>query len=292
MRIRIGTRRSAIAKAQADTAIMMLREASPNFDLELYYISTKSDLPDSMIEDGSDEPAISELQLALLDGVIDVAIHDMSQLSPFDVEGLTLAAVLGRADPRDALVTSDNRQLQQLEAHSKIGVDSPRRLAQLYSLRSDLSLVQISQNVETQLKQLRAGAFDGTIISISDLLRLNQYELACQTFGLTEMIPIPGQGAIGLEVREDDPAMLTIVSMVNHEESRLAILAERAFAAAVKPSLKCPVAAYANLADDHLRLVGMVADLNTGSIRRNGLVGEPADAYYLGEKLAEMLKAA
>jgi hydroxymethylbilane synthase len=294
MRIKLGTGRNSLAKAQADASIIMLREDHPLAELELYFVSAGS------VSNGS--PLIPdihfkgmyvpELQQALLDGEIDIAVHGVKDLPNGIAPGTVIAAILPRSDPRDALVTSDQRDLPQLMPGATIGVDTVCRRVQLKALRSDLKIVEIHGGTEERLKKLQTGECDGVIVAVSALVRLNMLHRAAQMFKITDIVPSAGQGAIALQVRDDDPIAYTLASAISHEPSRLAVLAECSFLEATSAESNLPVGSYAKVNEDELSLVGIVATLDGKSFHRNSLVGDPANAIELGHRLADMLLAA
>lgn len=289
MRIRVGTRRNGLAKAQGDFAMMLLRDVAINADLELYYIAAKGDHPtDAEPVTDDDGVELSELQAALLDGVIDVAVHDLSDFPVVSTAATEIAATLMRADPREALVASDGKDLPQLRPGARIGVATPLQAAQLSSLRPDATTLLCAQTFEAGIKTLQSGRCDAVVLPLADFVRLQQFDRVAQRFSVTEMVPTVGQGTIALEVRADDAATYSLVGMTGHEETRLAVLAERAFQQTLHGAYPAGhLGAYASIAKEQLRLVAVALTPDGGRLVREGAVG-PLDApIELGESLAD-----
>lgn len=289
--LRIGTRASRLALKQTELVAARLRRTAPDVAIEVVEITTAGDR-DRTSPLTSGEGAgwfTSAIQEALLAGEVDVAVHSYKDLPTARPEGLVIAAVPERADPRDALVARDGGTLAELPEGAVIGTSSPRRSAQTLALRPDLELRPIRGNVETRLQRVDEGEYDAALFAIAGLERLGLEGRASHVFGFEEMLPAPAQGALAVECRRDDEATLDLLSAIDDGELRWLVSAERAFLAALEAGCSYPAAAYAESFGTTLKLHGLVAP--EGVIVRSR-VGGPIDAGPgLGRSLARELLA-
>ena len=188
---------------------------------------------------------VSALREALLGGEVDLAVHSLKDLPAGAAPGITLAAVPPRDDPRDALVARDGAKLADLPAGARIGTGSPRRAAQLLALRGDLQTVPIRGNAGTRLRKVTDGELDGVVLACAGLARIGTADAITQVFELDEMLPAPGQGALAVECRDDDPELAGLLAAVNDEASMAAAVAERSLLEALAAGCSAPVGGYA-----------------------------------------------
>ena len=289
--LRIGTRASRLALKQTELVAARLRRASPDVAIEVVEITTAGDR-DRTSPLTSGEGAgwfTSAIQEALLAGEVDVAVHSYKDLPTARPEGLVIAAVPERADPRDALVSRGGGTLADLPEGAVVGTSSPRRAAQTLAIRPDLELRPIRGNVETRLEKVDAGEYDAALFAIAGLERLGLAGRASHVFGFEEMLPAPAQGALAVECRRDNAATLGLLTAIEDGELRRLVSAERSFLAALEAGCSFPAAAYAESFGTTLKLHGLVAP--EGVIVRSR-VGGPMDAGPgLGRALARELLA-
>ena len=287
-RIRIGTRRSPLALAQAEWVRGRILEHHPQAVVEVVAIKTSGDrFQDVPIEQiGAKGVFIKEIEEALLEGGIDVAVHSMKDLPTEIPEGLAIAAVPEREDPRDVMVSHVASSLAELPAGARVGTGSLRRRAQVLNRRPDLEVAPIRGNVDTRLAKLRRGEVDALLLALAGLKRLGREREATQALPPDICLSAVAQGALGLETRRHEAERLRFL---NHEPSALEVEAERAFLRRLEGGCQVPVGARAVAAPDRITLAGMVADASGRRIFRSEISGAPAEAVSLGVQLAERL---
>jgi hydroxymethylbilane synthase len=289
--IRIGTRASPLARWQAQWVADQL--AALGHPVELVLITTRGDIDgDSPIGDiGTTGVFTKELQRALLDGRIDVAVHSLKDLPTDEVAGLALAAVPARESPRDALISRDAKTpLEALAASAKIGTGSLRRQAQVLHIRSDLKVTPVRGNVETRLRKLADGQCDALILAEAGLKRLGFADRITEYLEPPRFLPAVGQGALGLETRLDDETR-TIVAGLDDAASHAAVLAERAFLAVLQGGCLAPIGAYGQVnSQGQLQLDGVVLSFDGSQRLAGSLSGDPNGALELGRRLADQLE--
>ncbi len=287
----IGTRGSRLALRQTEIALESLRSANPAAEFSVRTIRTEGDrTAASLAEIGGRGVFVIEIERALLAGEIDIAVHSLKDLPSDETKDVTIAAVLQREDPRDALVSRENTNLSELKPGASVGTGSPRRAAQILALRPDLRIADIRGNVDTRIRKVDKGQYDAVVLAVAGLVRLDSLDHAAQVFDVDEMLPAPGQGAIAIQVRADDAEAITIVKAADHSESRTAVMAERAFERRLGGGCHAAIAALGEVAGSVLLLRGLVGD-PTGHLLRAEIKGQPADAESLGTTLAEQLLA-
>jgi hydroxymethylbilane synthase len=235
-----------------------------------------------------------ELEEALLDTRIDLAVHSLKDLPTIIPGGLTIAAICKREDPRDALVLSRKLErtrasLLSLPKSATVGTSSPRRLVQLKHLRDDLIIKELRGNVDTRLRKLDEGQYDALVLACAGLRRLGLDNRISAALLATEMLPAVGQGALGIETRADDEATIAAVSKLDHKFTRLACTAERAFLRSLGGGCQLPIAAHAVVREKRIRLDGLVAEPEGRRIVRDRISGSFDDADKLGTELGERL---
>ncbi|MGH7411334.1 MAG: hydroxymethylbilane synthase, partial [Candidatus Methylomirabilis sp.] len=235
---------------------------------------------------------VKEIEEALLEGRIDLAVHSLKDLPAELPAGLGIGAMLAREDPLDALVSRDSLRFADLPHAARIGTGSLRRQVQLLHRRPDLQLVPLRGNVETRLKKLEALGLDALVLAAAGLIRLGLHERITERLQPDLCLPAIGQGALVIEIRVDDRRVAALVDGVNHRETRLATTAERAFLRRLGGSCVTPVAAYGRIEGDLLVLTGMVASLDGKRMVRQVQRGEAIAPEEVGQALAEELLAA
>lgn len=291
----IGSRGSKLALTQAQMIKTELERLDASLAVRVEIIKTSGDVntaPLSVI--GGKGVFTKELEEALLDGRIDLAVHSLKDLPTIIPEGLVLAAVCKREDPRDALVL--NRKLEGLDGSVRalpkgaiVGTSSPRRLAQLNHLRGDLVVKELRGNVDTRLRKLDEGQYDALVLACAGLRRLGLENRISAPLPSSEMLPAVGQGALGIETRAGDERTIETVSKLDHKFTRLACIAERAFLRSLGGGCQLPIAAYAVVREKRIRLDGLVADPQGKRIVRDRISGGLDLAEELGRRLAEQL---
>lgn len=287
--LRLGTRGSALATAQSGTVADALR-ARLDRPVELVRVVTGGDRSSAPVSQLGVGVFVSALRDALLAGEIDVAVHSYKDLPTAPAEGLTIAAVPVRADPRDVLVSAGGKRLAELPSGARIGTGAPRRMAQLSAVDSSFDLVPIRGNVDTRLGKLRDGTLDAVVVAAAGLARLGRLDEVTEFLDPDVMLPAPAQGALAVECRADDPLAAELAGL-DDPASRAAVVAERALLATMEAGCHAPVGGYATVEGDILVLRGVAAAVDGRSIRRSG-TGTPADAESVGRRLAaELLDA-
>jgi hydroxymethylbilane synthase len=292
--LKIGTRGSPLALAQAAiTRGFLIRSGLVAEEaIETVIIKTSGDrIQDRSLADiGGKALFTKEIEEALSDGRIDMAVHSLKDLPAWMPAGLGLAAVLPRADPRDALLSPVATSIDTLPKGARIGTSSPRRKALLLNRRPDLTIVDFRGNVGTRLAKLTAGQVDGTMLAVAGMARLG-VEVAHHPLDPSEMLPAACQGAIGLETRLDNEWARSLCDAIGDETSSIAVRAERAFLAALDGSCRTPIAALATVADGEVRLEGLVARPDGTAIVRVRERAVTADAARLGDEAGRRIKA-
>jgi hydroxymethylbilane synthase len=224
----------------------------------------------------------------LLGGEVDLAVHSLKDLPAAAAPGITLAAVPPRDDPRDALVARDGAKLADLPSSARIGTGSPRRAAQLLALRGDLQTVPIRGNAGTRLRQVTDGELDAVVLAAAGLARIGQQNAITQVFEPEEMLPAPGQGALAVECRADDPGLAGLLAAVSDQASMAAAIAERSLLEALAAGCSAPVGGYAAGTAQLLMHAAVLSPDGTRALRAHGSA-PAADARRLGQDLAAEL---
>jgi len=290
--IRIGSRESALAIAQSSWVADEIRKKFPDYGFEVVGFKTQGDmlLDQRLDKIGGKGLFTRELENALLNGSIDIAVHSMKDMPARLPDGLTIAAVPKREDARDALITKDGKTLEQLGNNAIIGTSSLRREAQMRELRPDLRFKTLRGNVPTRISRLDNGEYDAVILAMAGLKRLGLASWRVRSFGVEEMIPAAGQGALGIEARKDDDTAYLIES-VHDMDAFLAVSAERAFMLKLNGSCSTPVAAHAVIAGQEMRIYGFLAREDNMKYCRDCIEGNKHEAELLGELLADRIKS-
>lgn len=289
--IRVGTRQSALAMAQSKIIVRKLSSIYPELTFELVGMKTKGDvlLDVKLDKVGGKGLFVNEIENALLDGTIDMAVHSMKDMPAFMPEELAIAAVSEREDPRDVLITMDGTTLAGLKKGAVVGTSSIRREVQLLSMRPDLQIKQLRGNVLTRLDKLAAGEYDAIVLAAAGLIRLGLKDTCVQCFEVDEMLPAIGQGILGVQIKKDGK-LKDILAAINHPDAMLQLEAERAFMMRLNGGCSTPVAAHAVLEGSTMRVMGMLATESCTSGFRAMVEGDKQCARLLGEKLADIIQ--
>jgi hydroxymethylbilane synthase len=291
--LRIATRKSALALWQAEHVAARLRAAHPGLAVELVPMTTRGDeIADRPLATiGGKGLFLKELEVAMLEGRAELAVHSLKDV-PAELEpGFVLPAMLPRADAADAFVSNEHATLAALPHGARVGTSSLRRQAQLRAARPDLELVDLRGNVNTRLAKLDAGDYDAIVLACAGLERLGLAARIRQRLGAPDWLPAPGQAAIGIEARADQPAVLALLAALDDADTRVTVSAERAMNHALGGSCTVPVAAWCVLGEHGLHLRGLVGDATDGRLLR-AEAGGPADQpEVLGRAVAEALLA-
>lgn len=296
-RLVIGSRGSKLALVQAEMVKTQLELLDLSLEVHIEIIKTSGDVnTDPLSVIGGKGVFTKELEDALLDKRIDVAVHSLKDLPTIMPKDLLIAAICKREDPRDALVLSHssrtaNPSVAALPKGATIGTSSPRRLAQLKHLRSDLVFKDLRGNVDTRLRKLDEGQFDALVLACAGLRRLNKEDRISVALSTNEMLPAVGQGAVAIEARSGDAETIGVVGRLEHKFTQLACTAERSFLLSLGGGCLLPIAGYAVVRDKKIRLHGLVADSLGKRIVRDDISGSFEEAEQLGKRLAERLLA-
>jgi hydroxymethylbilane synthase len=293
-RVRIGTRGSQLALRQAEEIAAGLRRAWPRIEVELVPIRTSGDrlATAHLAEVGGKGLFVQEIDDALREGRVDLAVHSLKDLPGERPRDLVLAAFPRREDPRDVLVGATPTSMDVLPTGARVGTSSLRRSVQLLARRPDVAAMPIRGNVDTRLRKLRQGEYDALLLAAAGLRRLGLLDATATLLEPDEMLPAVGQGTLGVETRADDGEILALAEPLTDRETRTATLAERAFLEAVGGTCTTPLAAYARRAGNRLRLDAFVATPDGARVMRDGEVGDPEAPEALGRRLAARLLAA
>jgi len=291
----IGSRGSKLALWQANQARQRLIDLNPHVDVRVEIIKTTGDVKnDPLSVIGGKGVFTKELEDALIDGRIDMAVHSLKDLPTVLPEGLSISAICEREDPRDALVLRtgfevEHASLAGLAAGAVVGTSSPRRLSQLKALRGDVVVTDLRGNVDTRIRKLDEGQYDAVILATAGLVRLGLQDRINARISVAEMLPAVGQGAVAIETRSDDELTIEATRKLDHLQTRLACLAERSFLRSLGGGCQLPIAAHATINQELLNLDGLVAKPDGSQIFRGSLSGLLVDPEALGSQLAERL---
>ena len=288
--LKLGTRGSALALWQANWTKAELENRHAGLTVELVPIKTTGDkiLDVPLANIGGKGLFTKEIDEALLDGRIDLAVHSLKDV-PFELPaGIDFAAIPERGDPRDAFI-SNGRKLQELPAGARVGTSSLRRQVQLRRRFPALNLISLRGNVDTRLRKLASGEFDGIVLAVAGLKRLGHEQRITQILDDDIMLSAVGQGALGIVCRSNDESTRTVVGVLNHAATRAAVMAERGLLRALGGSCQIPVAGKASVQGDQLRLKGLVASLDGTRVIAEEISGAADQPHELGIELGRRL---
>lgn len=295
MKVRIGSRGSALALWQANWVKAQLERKYPELSVEIVAIRTTGDKMASLPFRGIGTKGlfVKEIEEALVAGRIDLAVHSLKDLPGAIPEELAVSAITEREDPRDALVARDGMRLAELPPGATVGTSSPRRQCQLKHLRPDLRVVDLRGNIDTRLRKLDQGSeMQAIVLAAAGLERLGLEARISEKFSVEAMVPAIGQGALAIETRRNDGATRSLVDFLNHDPTWRAARAERAFLKRLGGGCQVPLSAHAFFLDGALRIIGTVGSPDGSRLVKATIAGAAAEPERLGEELAERLLAA
>jgi hydroxymethylbilane synthase len=285
--ITLGSRPSKLACWQTDHVMELLGAAWPELQFRIVTLVTEGDqvLDRPLPEIGGKGLFTSELEGALRSGEIDLAVHSLKDLPLEETPGLCIGAISRRGDARDVMVSAQKYALDTLPFGEKVGTSSLRRSAQLLALRPDLVIAPLRGNVDTRIRKALVADYDAIILAAAGVQRLGLEDAVTGYLSLERMLPAPGQGALAVECRKDDPTLAPLLAAVHHEPTAAAVSAERAFLGALGAGCSAPVAAYAEVSLAGVEMTGLEASLDGRKIVR--VRGEGRDPLELGQRLAD-----
>ena len=291
--IRIATRKSALAMWQAEFVQAELNRLYPNLTVELVPMTTQGDiiLDTPLAKIGGKGLFIKELEIAMLEGRADIAVHSMKDVPVSFPEGFGLHAICERENPFDAFVSNRYQTLDALPQGAIVGTSSMRRQCQLRKLRPDLEIRDLRGNVNTRLAKLDNNEYDAIILAAAGLIRLGMQARIAELISADISLPAVGQGAVGIECRNDDAELIALLAGLNHAETALRVKAERAMNARLQGGCQVPIGSFATLSDDRLQIKGMVGQPDGSELLFAQAEGTRADAENLGIQVAEALLA-
>ncbi len=289
--LRIGTRGSQLALFQANWVKDQLIQAHPHLKVSLVKIKTTGDkiqdVPLAKI--GGKGLFVKEIEEALLQKRIDLAVHSIKDVPTQFPKGLLLAVITKREDPRDVFISREGKTLRDLPQGAKIGTSSLRRQAQLLHYRSDFELIPLRGNLDTRLKKLKTMNLDGVVLALAGVKRLGLEEKVTEIISTDISLPAIGQGALGIETRQDDREIEEQIGFLNDRDSWIAVSAERSFLKKLEGGCQVPIAAFARTAGATLQIDGLVGTIDGKRILRERAEGRVEEAESLGTKLADIL---
>jgi hydroxymethylbilane synthase len=287
----IATRGSKLALAQAGWVQAQLQGRYPQMEISLRIIKTTGDkiLDVPLAQVGGKGLFTKEIEQAILDKEADLGVHSMKDVPTEIPPGLTIGVITAREDERDALISNHWKSLEDLPPGGRIGTSSLRRRAQLLHLRPDLQIQSMRGNVDTRIKKLASEQLDGIILAVAGLKRLGLAHLITCTLPITQMLPAIGQGALGLEFREQDSRIREMLAFFDDPDCHITLRAERAFLNRLEGGCQVPIAARSYLEGGYLKLEGLIGSLDGKVIIREKIEGLPMEAESLGIRLAQGL---
>ncbi len=290
----IGTRGSELAQWQTRWVQTQIQKLFPSLRVEIQIIKTQGDkILDSPLSKIGDKGLFTkELELALLDERVDLAVHSLKDIPTHVEEGLTLAAICEREDVRDVFISHPNRKhkgLEDVPLHGTIATGSLRRRCQLLRFRPDLTIAEIRGNLGTRFNKLSASHWDGMLLAKAGVTRLGRAELIAETLSPTVILPAVGQGALAVETRENDAAVLDIVGQLDHLPTRQATTGERALLRRLEGGCQIPIGTYGRIEEGTFKLDAIIGSLDGKRSVRSSIEGSPEQSESLGISLAEQL---
>lgn len=291
--IKIATRQSPLALWQAEYVADRLQKAHPGIKTELVKMVTKGDkiLDAPLAKIGGKGLFVKELEMGMLEGTADIAVHSMKDVPVEFPEGLHLAVILPREDPRDAFVSNKYQSLDELPDNAKIGTSSLRRQCQIAEHLPQAQILSLRGNVNTRLTKLDAGNYDAIILAAAGLKRLGFSDRITQLLDTTVSLPAIGQGAVGIECRADDVEINQLLAPLHDQESTIRVRAERAMNARLNGGCQVPIAGFAELRNGQLFMRGLVGKPDGSVIYRAEQSGVIEQAGEIGRSIADELLA-
>jgi hydroxymethylbilane synthase len=289
--LRIATRKSPLALWQANHVREALLARNPGLKVELLTMTTQGDkiLDTPLAKVGGKGLFVKELELGMLEGRADLAVHSMKDVPVEFPDGLGLAAVLPREDPRDVLISNRFSSIDELPDGARVGTSSLRRQCQLRARRSDLQILDLRGNVNTRLKKLDEGAYDGILLAAAGVRRMGWESRITELLPPEQFLPAIGQGAIGIEIRLDDERVAGLVAQLNDPPTATRIAAERALNERLQGGCQVPIAGYSEISHGVIVLRALVGRPDGSELVQGVISGKPEDAEELGQALADDL---
>ena len=289
--VKIGSRGSKLALWQANWVKSALQSENLSLVIDISIIKTKGDkiLDVPLAKVGGKGLFVKEIEEALLNGKIDLAVHSMKDM-PADIpEGLCIGSVPKREDPGDALISKNGKSFTELKTGARIGTGSLRRGAQLLHARSDIEIVPLRGNLDTRIRKLETEDLDAVILAVAGIKRLDLEDKITEVLPKRIMLPAVGQGALCIEIRQNDPQIESKVNKLDHRETRVAVMGERAMLNRLEGSCQIPIAGYGEINGGVLTLRGLVSDLTGKKVIRDRIEGDVSNPEEIGVALAERL---
>ncbi len=289
--VKIGSRGSKLALWQANWVKSALRTENPSLDIHISIIKTKGDkyLDAPLAKVGGKGLFVKEIEESLLNGEIDLAVHSMKDMPSEIPDGLCIGSIPEREEPWDALVSKDGRRFSELRIGARIGTSSLRRSAQLLHARSDIEILPLRGNVDTRIKKLETEDMDAVILAGAGMKRLGLEDKITEVLPKSVMMPAVGQGALSIEIRQNDSKIESMIQKLDHWKTRLAVMGERALLNRLGGSCQIPIAGYGEVNGNKLTLEGLVSDLSGKNAVKDRIEGEVSHSEALGVTLAERL---
>ncbi|RUM75972.1 MAG: hydroxymethylbilane synthase [Candidatus Thioglobus sp.] len=289
--LKIATRKSPLALWQAEHVKARLEHHHPGLKVELVKMTTKGDqiLNSPLSKIGGKGLFIKELEVGMMEGVADIAVHSMKDV-PYEIPpGFELGAILKRENPFDAFVSNHYESVNDLPQGAKVGTCSMRRIVQLKAIRPDLEILDLRGNVNTRLQKLDNDEYDAIILACAGLIRLKFEDRIKQQISAEQSLPAVGQGAVGIEIRENDQEILDLITPLIDTETSYRITCERAMNARLEGGCSVPIAGFSTIENDQITLTGLVGNVDTGVILKEQVSGSINEAEQLGITLADKL---
>lgn len=289
----IGTRGSKLARWQAEWVKASLEHKFKRLTVELAIIKTRGDkiLDVPLANVGGKGLFVKEIEQALVEGRIDLAVHSMKDMPARVPDGLRIGAVCRRENPFDVLISRNGRGWAELEAGSRIGTSSLRRAAQLRHARPDITICPLRGNLDTRLQKLATEDLDAIVLAAAGVKRLGLENRISEYLSADIMLPAVGQGALCIEIRENDPQTASLAAALDHAPTRCIIAGERAFLKRLEGGCQVPIAGFGKLEENRFTLAGLVADVDGSALVRANLTGAADASARIGTQLAEQLLA-
>ena len=289
--VKVGTRDSILAMWQTQFVVDELKKVTDQYEFEIISLKTKGDkiLDVALAKIGDKGLFTKELEVGLLAGEIDFAVHSMKDMPTALPEGLQISSMLKRHNPADAFVSDKYNSFMELPEGAKVGTSSLRRRAQLLHARPDLDIHDLRGNVQTRMRKMRDENFDGIILAAAGLERLEMFDEIKEELSYDICLPAVSQGVIGVETRENDEEIIALVQLVNDKQAEICVKAERALLKSLEGGCQIPIGAYAELTEDTVVLEGMVGSLDGKTINREKISGTQEQCEELGVTLANRL---
>ena len=287
----VGSRDSVLAMWQTKFVVEQLMAVTDQYEFEIVSLKTKGDkiLDVSLAKIGDKGLFTKELEVGLLQGEIDFAVHSMKDMPTVLPEGLQISSLLKRHNPADVLISEKYDSFAALPQGAKVGTSSLRRKAQLLHARPDLDIHDVRGNLQTRMRKMREENFDGIILAAAGVERLDWHDQITEELSYDICLPAVSQGVIGVETRTDDPEIIALVQLVNNAQTASCVAAERALLKSLEGGCQIPIGAYAQLEGDTVVLQGLVGSLDGKTIIRDEISGPVAQSEQLGRQLAQRL---